>query len=248
MSIVVRALNSQDEFHDAVELQKEIWQFKDMDLLPRRLFVVATKVGGQAFGAYDGGRMVGFALAIPGMKQGYGAYLHSHMVGVAASHRNQGVGRMLKLAQRDDALARGIDLMEWTFDPLEIKNAFFNIERLGAVVRRYVLNQYGISTSVLHTGLPTDRCVAEWWMRSERVVKALAGERSERSEIESRIQVPSDIEEIRVKEPARAREIQGVISEQFGNAFDRGLTVIGFERSEATGDYLLGQFESGRGE
>ncbi len=89
MSIVVRALNSQDEFHDAVELQKEIWQFKDMDLLPRRLFVVATKVGGQAFGAYDGERMVGFALAIPGMKQGYGGYLHSHMVGVAASHRNQ---------------------------------------------------------------------------------------------------------------------------------------------------------------
>jgi predicted GNAT superfamily acetyltransferase len=243
MSIVVRALNSQDEFHDAVELQKEIWQFKDMDLLPRRLFVVATKVGGQAFGAYDGERMVGFALAIPGMKQGYGAYLHSHMVGVAASHRNQGVGRMLKLAQRDDALARGIDLMEWTFDPLEIKNAFFNIERLGAVVRRYVLNQYGISTSVLHTGLPTDRCVAEWWMRSERVVKALAGERSERGAIEGRIKVPSDIEEIRVKEPARAREIQGVISEQFGNAFDRGLSVIGFARSEATGDYLLGRGE-----
>lgn len=243
MSIVVRALNSQDEFRDAVELQKVIWQFKDMDLLPRRLFVVATKVGGQAFGAYDGDHMVGFALAIPGMKQGYGGYLHSHMVGVAASHRNQGVGRMLKLAQRDDALARGVDLMEWTFDPLEIKNAFFNIERLGAIVRRYVLNQYGISTSVLHTGLPTDRCVAEWWMRSERVVKALAGERFERGEIEARIQVPSDIEEIRMKEPVRAREIQGVISEQFGNAFDRGLTVIGFTRSEATSDYLLGRGE-----
>ena len=165
------------------------------------------------------------------------------MVGVAEDYRNRGVGKMLKLAQRDDALARRIDLMEWTFDPLEIKNAFFNIERLGAVVRRYVLNQYGISTSVLHTGLPTDRCVAEWWMPSERVKKALAGERSEHGPVEGRIQVPSDIETIRTKEPGRAREIQGVISEQFENAFDRGLAVIGFERAEATGDYLLGKCE-----
>ncbi len=74
----------------------------------------------------------------------------------------RGLGRQLKLRQRDDALARGIDLIEWTFDPLELKNAYFNIERLGAIVRRYVRNQYGISTSRLHGGMPTDRCVAEW--------------------------------------------------------------------------------------
>lgn len=243
MSIEVRALTSMDEFRGAVQLQKEVWQFKDTDLLPVRLFVVAEKVGGQVFGAYDGKRMVGFALAIPGMKPGHGGYLHSQMVGVAEGYRNRGVGKMLKLAQRDDAIARRIDLMEWTFDPLEIKNAFFNIERLGAIVRRYVLNQYGISTSVLHTGLPTDRCVAEWWMRSERVSQALAGLREKPAAVEGRIQVPSDIEEIRANEPARAREIQGHISEQFENAFDRGLTVIGFERAETTGDYLLGTCE-----
>ncbi len=242
MSIEVRPLTADDEFRAAVQLQKEVWQFKDEDLLPVRLFVVATKVGGQVFGAYDSKRLVGFALAIPGTKQGYGTYLHSQMLGVAADYRNRGVGRMLKLAQRDDALGRSIDLMEWTFDPLEIKNAFFNIERLGAIVRRYVRNQYGISTSVLHTGLPTDRCVAEWWMPGERVKQTLAGERPARGPIEARIQVPSDMEEIRMRQPARAREIQGMISEQFENAFDRGLTVIGFERLETTGDYLLGAF------
>ncbi len=90
------------------------------------------------------------------------------MLGVVDDYRNAGVGRRLKLAQREEALARGIDLVEWTFDPLEIKNAFFNIERLGAIVRRYVQNQYGITASPLHGGLPTDRCVAEWWLRSPR--------------------------------------------------------------------------------
>jgi predicted GNAT superfamily acetyltransferase len=122
-------------------------------------FVVVTKVGGQAFGAYDGDAMVGFLLRHPGIEARRRPYLHSHMLGVLPEYRERGVGRMLKLRQREDALARGIGLIEWTFDPLELKNAFFNMERLGAIVRRYVENQYGITTSPLHGGLPTDRCV-----------------------------------------------------------------------------------------
>src|SRR3974377_968832 len=114
--IQVRSLTEHDQFREAVSLQQEIWGFEDFELLPVRLFVVATKVGGQAFGAYDGGRMVGFCLSIPGLKAGGGYYLHSHMLGVVNEYRNSGVGRMLKLAQRDDALRRGIKLIEWTFD------------------------------------------------------------------------------------------------------------------------------------
>ena len=112
--------------------------------------------------------MIAFCLAIPGLKPDGKPYLHSHMLGVLAEYRNHGVGRQLKLQQRDDALARGIDLIEWTFDPLEIKNAYFNVERLGAIVRRYLRNQYGASSSPLHGGLPTDRLVAEWWIRKPR--------------------------------------------------------------------------------
>ncbi|MEJ7607941.1 MAG: GNAT family N-acetyltransferase [Bryobacteraceae bacterium] len=104
------------------------------------------------FGAFESDRMIAFLLAIPGMKPGGVAYLHSHMMGVLPQYRNQGVGRMLKLKQREEAVSRGIALIEWTFDPLEVKNAFFNIERLGAVIRRYVLNQYGTTTSHLHGG------------------------------------------------------------------------------------------------
>ena len=135
---------------------------------PFRMFVVATKIGGQAFGVYRDGRMIAFCLAIPGVKPKEKQYLHSHMLGVLPEYRNAGIGRQLKLRQRDDALARGIDLIEWTFDPLELKNAYFNIERLGVIVRRYVRNQYGITTSRLHGGIPTDRCVAEWWIRKAR--------------------------------------------------------------------------------
>ncbi len=119
--------------------------------------------------------MVGFCFAIPGVKPNGQAYLHSHMLGVLPEYRNSGIGRRLKLRQRDEALARGIKLIEWTFDPLELKNAFFNIERLGAIVRRYSENQYGVTQSPLHGGLPTDRCIAEWWIDSPRVRRVLAG-------------------------------------------------------------------------
>src|SRR5579884_3822499 len=174
--IRVRALSHRDELDEAVRLQQEIWGFGELDLLPVRLFVVAGKIGGQVFGAFDGGRMVGFCLAIPGLKRtAEGSYLHSHMLGVLPEYRNAGVGRMLKLEQRKDAVARGVALMEWTFDPLELKNAYFNIERLGCIARRYVFNQYGTTSSHLHGGLPTDRLTAEWWLSSPRVVSVLDG-------------------------------------------------------------------------
>ncbi len=242
--IAIRPLTSHEEFDAAVRLQQEIWGFEEIELLPLRLFVVATKIGGQVFGAYDGGRMVGFCLAIPGLKPGGKYYLHSHMLGVRREYRDTGVGRGLKLAQRTDALARSIDLIEWTFDPLEIKNAYFNMERLGAIVRRYVANQYGTTSSHLHGGLPTDRCIAEWWIRSPRVEQILAGRPLGEGPVLARISVPADIGEVRASDPAKARAIQLRISEEFREAFDKDLAVIGFERSSDAGTYLLGQWQS----
>ena len=242
--IEVRQLTTQPEFVDAVRLQKTIWGFEDVELLPVRLFVVASKIGGHVFGAYDAGRMIGFCLAIPGLKPGGKYYLHSHMLGVLPEYRNGGVGRMLKLAQRTESLARDIPLLEWTFDPLEIKNAYFNMQRLGAVVRRYVLNQYGTTSSHLHGGLPTDRCVAEWWLSSSRVEAILAGTPFNGGPIQARIAVPADIAEIRVSNSARAREIQQRVSDQFLEYFAKGLAVIAFERTADAGTYLLGKWES----
>jgi predicted GNAT superfamily acetyltransferase len=230
MSFEVRSISDIEHLRRAVELQQQIWGFADLELLPLRLFVVAQKIGGQVLGAFDGRRMAGFLVAIPGVKPGARAYLHSHMMGVLPEYRDRGVGRMLKLHQRDDALARGIDLVEWTFDPLELKNAFFNIERLGAVVRRYVLNQYGTTSSPLHGNLPTDRCVAEWHLNRTRKPAA----------VQARIEVPVEIARLRHEDPERAREIQRRVSDSFVEHFAHDLAAIGFERTERSGTYLLG--------
>ena len=239
----IRRLQDLVEFREAVALQQEIWKFADIDLLPVRLFVVSSKVGGHSFGAYDEGRMVAFLLAIPGL-HGTKGYLHSHMLGVLPDYRNAGLGRALKLAQRDEALARGLDLVEWTFDPLELKNAFFNIERLGAVIRRYALNQYGVTSSALHGSLPTDRCIAEWWIASPRVESMLAGKPGPRPPVEARIAVPVAIADLRAADPDRAREIQKRVSDAFLENFEKGLAVTGFERSDTHGAYLLGPWDS----
>ena len=241
--IEVRPLHDHSEFAEAVKLQRIIWGFEDVELLPVRLFVTATKVGGQAFGAFDGSRMAGFCLAIPGIK-GDRIYLHSHMLGVLKEYRDAGVGRKLKLEQRRDALSRGIGLLEWTFDPLEIKNAYFNIERLGAIVRRFVLNQYGTTSSALHAGLPTDRCVAEWPLASARVEAVLDGRAPEPAEEAARISVPSSIYELKENAPARARDIQKRVSEQFLENLSKGLAVTRFERTPEAGSYIFTSWDS----
>jgi predicted GNAT superfamily acetyltransferase len=241
--IQVRVLHETSEFEEAVRLQQQIWGFDEIELLPVRLFVVASKIGGQAMGAYDGGRMIAFLLAIPGIR-GEQPYLHSHMLGVLPEYRDRGVGRLMKLEQRRNALARGIRVVEWTFDPLELKNAFFNIERLGVIVRRFNPNQYGTTSSHLHGGLPTDRLVAEWRLDSARVEAVVGGQSSAQPCVEARVSVPSDIAQIRATEPARAREVQRAIGEQFQSNFARGLAVTGFERSPEAGTYLIGPWQS----
>jgi len=245
--IQTRLLSTQEEFTEAVELQRRIWGFSDLELLPVRLFVVASKVGGHALGAYDGDRMIAFLLAIPGLKHESGkapsTYLHSHMLGVLPDYSNLGIGRALKMKQRQIALENEIPLVEWTFDPLELKNAWFNIERLGAIVRRYVPNQYGTTTSHLHGGLPTDRLVAEWWVGSERAAAVASGQPYSRPTVEARIEFPSNIAPLRREDPKTARKIQEEAGNRFQQYFQDGLAVIGFERTDNSGVYLLGQWK-----
>jgi predicted GNAT superfamily acetyltransferase len=241
--LVFRKCSGVAEFEDCVRLQKEVWNFADVDLVPLRMFVVAEKVGGQVLGCFDGAHMAGFALAIPGSRCGH-AYLHSHMLAVRPEYRDRGIGRRLKLAQRDDALARKFELMEWTFDPLEIKNAYFNIERLGAIARRYTINQYGISSSPLHGGLPTDRLVAEWWLHSRRVEQVLS-EQSPLKKIERKIEVPAQIGEWKASagDRRRAVDLQTKNREQFLESFAAGLAVLGYQRDEkGNGIFLLGRW------
>jgi predicted GNAT superfamily acetyltransferase len=244
-AIVIRRCRGLDELRACVALQKEIWNFSDAELVPLRMFVVAEKVGGQVMGAFDGGEMVGFALSVPGTRSGH-IYLHSHMLAVRKDHRNSGLGRRLKLLQREDALARGIELIEWTFDPLEIKNAYLNIEKLGAIARRYNINQYGITSSPLQGGLPSDRLIAEWWLKSRRVETLLATGAVPAFKQQLAIEVPTQIYEWKaaVETRSKAQQVQERNREQFLQAFDRGLAVLGYERdSESNGRFLLGEWD-----
>ena len=221
----VRALSGHEEFAEAVRLQKVIWGFDDLELLPVRFFIVASRIGGQTLGAFDGSRMAGFLLAIPGIKKDGTQYLHSHMLGVLSEYRDAGVGNKLKLAQREDALARGIPLIEWSFDPFEAKNAYFNLERLGAIVRNYVPDMYGVRTNPIDRGLPTDRCIAEWW---------IAEQPREKISAVARVSLP----------PVKTRESQEVLGRELQRHFADGLAVTGFERAGDSGTYLLAPWPS----
>jgi predicted GNAT superfamily acetyltransferase len=174
-SVVIRNCHALAEFHACVALQREIWGEEPLEVEPATMFVVAAHTGGQVIGAFAGEDLVGFVLAVAGVRAGR-PYLHSHMAGVRDEYRNQGLGRKLKLFQRDEALQRGIALIEWTFDPFEVRNAHFNF-RLGAICRNYLVDLYGVTTSPLHRGLRTDRLVAEWWLESPRVLQAVAAGR-----------------------------------------------------------------------
>ncbi len=243
-SIVIRKCHQLDEMRACVALQKDVWNFSDAELVPLRMFVVADKVGGQVIGAFAGNEMVGFALSVPGAR-GRHSYLHSHMLAVSKKHQNAGLGRRIKLFQRDDALTRGFELIEWTFDPLEIKNAYLNIERLGAIARRYTVNQYGITSSPLQGGLPSDRLVAEWWLRSKRVESLLQTGKKPHIEARATISVPAQIYDWKAMPATRsqAKQVQDTNREQFVKAFATGLAVLGYERDQqGSGKFLLGRW------
>jgi predicted GNAT superfamily acetyltransferase len=244
-AVTIRKCESLEEMQAAFALQREVWNFSEAELVPVRVFVVASKIGGQVVGAFDGNELIAFALALPGIRSGY-SYLHSQMLAVRQKYRNAGLGRQLKLYQREDALSRGIELMEWTFDPLEIKNAYLNVEKLGAIARRYSVNQYGITTSPLQGGLPTDRLIAEWWMKSRRVNIVLENEHRPEFETQIRIDVPAEIYAWK-SAPAthdQALTVQHGIREQFTHAFAGGLSVLGYERNgRGDGCFLLGRWD-----
>src|ERR1700679_2598583 len=262
--ILIRSCQGREEFEACVQLQIDTWGYDPADLIPNRSFMLAQKIGGQVMGAFDTQQpgvpdqgnatsLVGYALAIPGIKpksEGPEGYLHSHMLAVSAAYRNRGLGVRLKLAQREEALSRGIRRIEWTFDPLEIKNAFLNIHKLGAIIRRYYPDFYGVSSSRLQGGPPTDRLVAEWYLDSPHVMAVVEGKAGaeyrieERYKIQECIVVPASIYQWKVsdKDRERAAAVQLENRGRFQQAFARGLAVIGFERdAEGNGIYQLTQ-------
>ena len=235
----IARLTTLDEFELCVHIQSSTWQYSAGELFPRRAFLLADRIGGHVLGAWDRDSLVAFNLAYPGLS-GRRPYLHSQMLAVLPAYRNAGAGRALKWAQRELALRQGIELIQWTFDPLEIKNAFFNISRLGAVSRGYVRDFYGPSSSPLQGALPTDRLYAEWWVASERVAEVAKTGSVPAEAVELTVDVPGEIYAWRAAADPRAAAAQERLRQQFAEAFAAGLMVSGYRRGDGgNGRYLL---------
>lgn len=241
-SILVRSCETLEEFHACVALQREIWGEADLEVEPATLFVVAAHTGGQTLGAFDGDRLIGYTLALPGVRNGT-PFLHSHMTGVAAGYRDRGVGRNLKLFQREEALGRGIRLIEWTFDPLETRNAHFNLNRLGAIARRYLPNLYGITSSPLHRGLPTDRLVAEWHLDSARVLAAISEDAKDAPAIAAAgpaaVRLPAELDSWKTTDPSKVESTQARIRSEFADWFAKGYATTAIQTTATGPAYTL---------
>jgi predicted GNAT superfamily acetyltransferase len=253
---VIRPCRGMGELEACVHLQQQVWGYEPAEVYPVRLLVNLTHIGGHVLGAFQprstgrgaratiaqGGELVGFVMAMPAWRDRQ-RYLHSLSLAVAPGHENHGLGRLLKLGQRELAIQEGIARIEWTFDPLRAKNAFLNIERLGAITRRYQPDYYGSVHSRLQQGLPSDRLVSEWWVRSARVRRALEAAPRERRHVSGKpaaeIAIPADFGSLAERDPGRALEVQRTVRRKFERCFKRGLVVTGFERGEGVGRYIL---------
>jgi predicted GNAT superfamily acetyltransferase len=267
--IAIRACEGFDELEACVQLQIATWGYDALEVLPGKAFLVAQKIGGQVIGAFDtelagssplGGpeSLVGFTFSLPGIKSEVAAplpggeqtelaenppeaYLHSHMLAVREGWRDRGIGTLLKRQQRTEALGRGIRRIEWTFDPLESKNAYLNIHKLGAIVRSYRENFYGVSSSQLQGGLPTDRLLAEWRIHSPRVKAILEDRPVAAHGIVERIRIPASIYTLKATDRDQALALQKENGRKFRQAFAQGLAVLGFVRdAESNGIFELG--------
>jgi predicted GNAT superfamily acetyltransferase len=227
--MTVRPLTEISEYQRCVELQRDAWGTADIDIIPVRMFVTQTRIGGLVLGAFDNDRLVGFLNAMPGIRDGK-PFWYSQMLGVARDYWNSGIGSRLKLAQRDHARERGIRLIEWTYDPLESKNAYLNIHKLGAIIRRYYVNVYGGWTSQLQQGLDSDRVIAEWWIDEPRA--EVKGE-------VRRVFVPADIQSLKKQSLKSAQDVQQRVREQFLKNFADDFYVAGFERTDEWSAYLF---------
>jgi predicted GNAT superfamily acetyltransferase len=236
--IEVRTCWSLAELRQCAELQSQIWGNSPVGLVPLNVFVIATHTGGQVTGAFRGSLPIGAALVLPAWRDGQ-IYLHSHFVGVRPGFRNRGIGRQLKLWQYQDASRRGVSRIEWTFDPLQLRNAYLNFVRLGVIARRYLPNFYGDPWSPLHGNLPTDRLLVEWHVGDPRTLCALADKPLVPGPNAVQIQIPANIDELRDSKSPEAERIQTEVREEFNRWFDRGYAVVGFLRGTSSCSYLL---------
>jgi predicted GNAT superfamily acetyltransferase len=242
--IEIREVTSVEELAECVALQKEVFASPDLEISPVRHLIVNQYAGGWTLGAIAAGKLVGFVLTIP-MFRGKRRAFYSHMTAVKGEFQNLQIGARLKWAQRARALQEGVNYIKWTFQPVQARNAFFNIERLGVTINTYMPNFYGTdySTSAEQNeviGLDSDRLYADWQLDSPKVVALSKGEKfAERGAPARTVEIPNEWNNLVATNPEKAIAEQARIKQEFQKAFAEGLIVKGFERSEINPRYLL---------
>jgi predicted GNAT superfamily acetyltransferase len=251
----IRKLATPEEYLEAEQVQKVVWHFPDREIIPLNELVVMQKNGGHVFGAFEKGKMTAFCFGVPGFKDGT-IYHYSRMLGVMPRFQDSGIGYTMKLKQRDYVLKQGIDLVIWTFDPLQSRNAYLNIEKLGCIIREYAVNIYPGSGSQFNAGLESDRFSPEWWIATRRVKDRISGKRvaydlkdfpaaletrvtesgwREPAEVRTRqrsrrvsVEIPDDIDALKKDDLSLAQRWREATREAFLACFKKGYVIHGF--------------------
>jgi len=232
--IKIRECSTLDELAACVALQREVFALPEIEISPVRHFVVTKNAGGFVLGAFSDGELIGFVLSVPAFLRGEKAF-YSHMTAVRKDFQGAGVGARLKWAQRDRAIACGVKVIKWTFEPVKARNAYFNLEKLGAIVTEYEENFYGIDYSTApdeKIGLASDRLFAEWHLESPKVVALSHGDQVKKEgDPAALISITKDWAELVRSDPKKALEEQLRVRSEFVEAFRKRLIGREFLRS-----------------
>lgn len=257
----IRLLTDYAEFEQCIDFQRLIWGQNFTETVPAALLWVAQRTGGIVAAAFDeADQMTGFVFGVTGYVDGTPVHW-SDMLGVHPRARGLGLGQALKRFQRDRLLERGVQHVNWTFDPLESRNAYLNFARLGITASEYIPDCYGRSSSPLHVGMDTDRLVATWELASPRVRSRMEGQhapvaagaiadlplinagdepRLDLSAPRLRLRIPGDIQALKQEDRRRAAAWQKTVRQAFTTYFERGYRAVELVReSPATSCYIL---------
>lgn len=242
--IKIRECETVEQLGECVQLQRDVFALPEIEISPVRHFIVTKHAGGFTLGAFHEDKLVGFVLSVPAMLNGEKAF-YSHMTAVHSDFQSYGIGAKLKWSQREMALEKGVKFIKWTFQPVLPRNAFFNLEKLGAIIRHYEPNFYGTDYSTAHLdggkiGIDSDRLFAEWHLESEKVNALAKNEKFEdKREIIKKVEIMNNWNELVKNDPKQANVEQNRIKNEFVKAFAENLVAIGFERDELKPAYLL---------
>lgn len=257
MNISIRALQSIAEVHACEDLQRRVWRMPDdLEVVPLHLLLTVQRNGGLLLGAFDGADLVGLLFGFPACDRDGKPKHCSHMMGVDPAYQSAGIGYQLKLAQREFVLAQGLDLVTWTYDPLESRNAYLNIQKLGAVCRTYIRDYYGTLADGLNAGLPSDRFEVMWWIADDPPGQRLPHQDSgwdnravfganvptrtpggllmpgslalETGAPVVQVEIPTDFQAIKAADPGLALEWRLAMRQVFETYFATGYTVVDF--------------------